>query len=132
MKAIILAAGHGTRLRPLTDRLPKVMLPLNDKPLIYYQIKWLKNNGIREIAINLHHLPMKIKEYLDKNDFGVKITYSYEKNIMGTAGAVKKLQQFFGNDPFLIFYGDNVTDLNLKKLISFHEGKKRHYDNLPA
>jgi NDP-sugar pyrophosphorylase family protein len=63
MKAIILAAGLGTRLKPLTDELPKAMLPLKDKPLLYYQINWSKKYGITDIAINLHHLPEKIRSY---------------------------------------------------------------------
>ena len=121
MRAVILAAGYGTRLRPLTDTLPKVMLPLNSKPLIFYQIKWLKKYGIKEIAINLHHLPLKIKEYLDKNDFGVKIRYSYEKNILGTAGGVKNLENFLKKGHFMVFYGDNFTNLNIDSLLKFHK-----------
>lgn len=124
MRAVILAAGHGTRLRPLTYKLPKVMLPLNGKPLIFYQIEWLKKYGIRKIAINLHHLPLKVKKYLDANDLGVKMKYSYEKKILGTAGGVKKLENFLKNGTFIVFYGDNITNLNIKDLIKFHRKKK--------
>lgn len=125
MKAIILAAGLGTRLKPLTDEIPKVMLPLKNKPLLYYQINWFKKYGITDIAINLHHLPKKIRSYLgDGSKFNVKITYSYEKELLGTAGAIKKLEKFFGNAPFLIFYGDNITNLDLNQFINFHKEKK--------
>ena len=120
MKAVILAAGHGTRMKPLTDELPKVMLRLNNKPLIYYQIEWLKRYGINKIAINLHHLPEKIKVYLERNEFGVEIKYSFEDKILGTAGGVKKLKNFLKNGTFLIFYGDNITNLDLNRLTVFH------------
>lgn len=124
MKAIILAAGLGTRLIPLTKDVPKPLLPLNGKPLIQHNIEWLRSNGIKEIAINLHHLPEKIKTFLgDGSKFGVRITYSYEKNIMGTAGGVKKLENFAKNSPFMVYYGDNITNLNIKKLVNFHKSK---------
>ena len=71
------------------------------------------------------HLPEKIRSYLgDGSKFNVKITYSYEKELLGTAGAIKKLEKFFGNEPFLIFYGDNITNLDLKQFINFHKEKK--------
>ena len=124
MKAVILAAGYGKRLNPLTNRIPKVMLPLNNKPLLYYQINWLKKNGIKEIAINLHHLPSKIKDYLKKNDFGIKIKISYEKKILGTSGGVKKLENFLKDSTFIVFYGDNITNLNINNLLKFHKKKK--------
>lgn len=124
MKAIILAAGLGTRLMPLTKSIPKPLLPLNGKPLIQRNIEWLRSNGIKEIAINLHHLPEKIKTFLgDGSKFGVRITYSYEKNIMGTAGGVKNLENFAKNSAFMVYYGDNITNLNIKKLVSFHKNK---------
>jgi len=121
MKAIILAAGLGTRLYPLTKDRPKAMVEFAGKPLIEHHINWLKANRITEIAINLHHLPDKIKEHLgDGSKFGVNITYSFEDEIMGTAGGVKKLQDFF-DEPFIVFYGDEFTDLDLTEVKSFHE-----------
>lgn len=125
MKAIILAAGFGTRLKPLTSHLPKPMLPIAGKPIIQHNIEWLRKNGIKDIAVNLHHLPKKIKEFLGSGSkFNVHITYSYEKDILGTAGGVKNLGHFAKSSAFLVYYGDNITNLNIKKLISFHNKKK--------
>jgi len=123
MKAMILAAGLGTRLYPLTKDMPKCMVSIGGKPLIVHQLDWMRRNGIMDIAINLHHFPEKITSYLgDGSSFGVKITYSHEKEIMGTAGGVKKKENFF-DQPFLVFYGDEYTNLDLRVLQSFHEAK---------
>jgi len=120
---MILAAGLGTRLYPLTKDIPKCMVEINGKPLIEHQIKWLRDNGITEIAINLHYLPEKIKEYLsDGSKLGVKLTYSFEEKLMGTAGGVKKIKDFF-DEPFLVFYGDEFTDLDLNELTAYHQSK---------
>ncbi len=125
MKAIILAAGFGTRLMPLTKNTPKPLIPLADKPIIQHNIEWLVKNGITEIAVNLHHLPEKIKEFLGNGSkFNARITYSYEKDILGTAGGVKNLGHFAKGSAFLVYYGDNITNLNIKKLAEFHQKKK--------
>lgn len=124
MKAIILAAGFGKRLMPLTKDIPKPLLPVLGKPMIQRNIEWLKANGIKEIAINLHHLPSKIMGFLgDGSRLGVKITYSVEKNILGTAGGIKKLERFV-KGTFMACYGDNITNLDVKKLLQFHKRKK--------
>jgi len=124
MKAIVLAAGKGERLKPLTNHVPKVMLLIANKPILQYHIEQLKKAGITDIAINLHHMPEKIKEYFgDGTRFGVNINYSYEENLLGTAGAVKKLKGFF-DKTFVVVYGDIFSELNLKKLIDFHKQKK--------
>lgn len=121
MKAIILSAGIGKRIRPLTDNIPKVMLPINGKPLLENHINLLKKWGITDIAINLHYLPEKITEYFkDGSNFGVKINYSYEEELLGTSGAVKKLANFF-DETFIVIYGDIAVDSNLKNLIDFHK-----------
>ena len=92
MKAIILAAGEGTRLRPLTRDRPKPMLPLGGQPLIGYLVALLREHGVREIAVNLHHRPDSIRAYLGEGrDFGVRVTYSHEETLLGSAGAVKEL-----------------------------------------
>lgn len=124
MRAVILAAGFGKRLMPLTKDIPKPLLPVLGKPIIQRNIEWLKTNGIGEIAINLHHLPKKINDFLgDGSKFGVKITYSVEKKILGTAGGVKKLEGF-AKGPLLVCYGDNLTNIDVKKLLEFHKRKK--------
>jgi len=125
MKAIILCAGRGERLRPLTDTIPKPMIPINNKPVLEYIINLLKKNGIKDIAINTSHLPEKIREYFgDGKKFGVKITYSFEPEMLGTSGALNNFRHFFNtNEPFLVFYGDNITNIDLKKMLEFHKQK---------
>ncbi|MCX6750716.1 MAG: nucleotidyltransferase family protein [Candidatus Pacearchaeota archaeon] len=123
MKALILCAGEGKRLMPLTEKTPKPMVLINGKPLLEYNIKLLKFYGIKDIAINTSHLPEKIKEYFgDGEKWGVKITYSYEPNLLGTAGALNNFRDFFGKDDFFVIAADNLTDIHLKK--NFAEATK--------
>jgi NDP-sugar pyrophosphorylase family protein len=124
MKAMILAAGEGTRLRPLTLDTPKPLLPIDGFPLIGYILIWLKKHGISEVAINLCHLGDKIKQFIgDGSQFQVKVTYSEETSPLGTAGGVKKVAGFF-DGTFVVAYGDNLTDFDLSSMIRFHRQKK--------
>jgi mannose-1-phosphate guanylyltransferase len=123
MKAMILAAGEGTRLRPLTKMIPKPMLPVGGKPLLEHTICWLRSYGIKQVAVNLHHAPWLTQAYLgDGSAWGVRITYSLEDKLLGTAGAVKKLQNYF-DDAFVVVYGDVLTNMDLTALVSFHRAK---------
>jgi len=124
MKAMILAAGEGTRLRPLTLNTPKVMLPMADKPLLEYILDLLRFHGITEVAINLHHLPKVVMDWLgDGRKFGIRITYSVEDPILGTAGALTKLRDFF-DDTFVVIYGDMLTNMDISSLVEFHQAKE--------
>lgn len=125
-RALILAAGQGTRLRPLTDDCPKPMVPINGQPLLGYLVGWLNCHRIQEVAINLHYRPQVITDYFgDGAAFGVKITYSYEDPILGTAGAARKLTSFFQDGPFVVVYGDVLTDLDLSALMAAHERNRQ-------
>jgi len=94
MKAMILAAGFGSRLRPLTDTLPKPMVPVLNRPVLERTIDLLRTHGIRDITINLHHLPDKVQDYFgDGQRFGVKLHWSPETDILGTAGGIKAAQK---------------------------------------
>jgi NDP-sugar pyrophosphorylase family protein len=120
MKAMILAAGEGTRLRPLTDSLPKPMLPIGGRPALEYTVQWLRYYGIREILINLHHCPETvIRHFGDGSALGVSIEYSIEERILGTAGGAKHRESFFDR-PFVVVYGDVLTDLDLSDLVGYH------------
>ena len=120
-KAIILAAGMGTRLRPLTNRLPKAMVPVDGRPLLEYNIELLREHGVREIAVNLHSHADAITEHFgDGSRFGVSLTYSFEPQLLGTAGAVKELEEFFKDGPFYVIYGDVLTRLDLGLLLAHH------------
>lgn len=124
MKAMLLAAGEGTRLRPLTLEMPKVLLPIGGQPLIEYQLSWLKHHGIQEVAINLYHMGNKVKDFLgDGSRFGMKIFYSTEENLLGTAGGVKRMEHFF-HSTFAVVYADVLTNFNLSAMGKFHQEKK--------
>ncbi len=121
MKAMILAAGLGTRLQPLTETTPKPLIVVGGKPLIYYQIALLKHYGITEIAINLHHLGELIeKELGDGRQWGVSITYSHEEQILGTGGGIRKMTPFFGGKEFWVLNADILIDADLKAIARYH------------
>jgi NDP-sugar pyrophosphorylase family protein len=121
MKAFILAAGLGTRLRSLGLDVPKVMVPIGGKPLLEHHLELFKRQGIREFIVNLHYLPEKITSYFgDGRKFGVSITYSHEPQLLGTAGAVKKMEPKLRDGAFLVFYGDNLVRVDFAPLLDFH------------
>ncbi len=123
MKALILAAGKGTRLGELTREMPKVMIDVSGKPCLQYNIELLKKYGITDIAINTHVFPEKIKEYFgDGSKFGVKIKYSYEPIILGTSGALNNFRDFF-DDTFVVIYGDVIHQTDISEMINLHKQK---------
>lgn len=120
MKAMILAAGEGSRLRPLTLDRPKPMLPIAGRPMMEYTVAWLRHWGVTQIGMNLHHRPRVVMDHFgDGSSFGVRLTYSVEETILGTAGGVKRLSGFL-DETFVLVYGDVLTDFELKALVSFH------------
>ena len=122
MKAMILAAGLGLRLRPLTDLIPKSMVPISNKPLLEYLIDYLKQAGFEELVINLHHRPNIIKDYFkDGRAFGVRINYSIEKEILGTAGGIKAAESFLKGDLFFVINSDIAFELDFADVIQFHK-----------
>jgi len=127
MKAMILAAGEGTRMRPLTASLPKPMLPIAGRPALEYTIGWLRFHGIREIVINLHHCPEAVIHYFDDGSaFGVSIDYSVEDHILGTAGGTKRRANLFDRS-FAVVYGDVLTDLDLSQLVQYHSTRTSRF-----
>ena len=125
MRAMILAAGFGTRLKPLTLGLPKPMFPVLNRPLLEHTLNFLSSNGIQDIIVNVHHLPEKIVEHFgDGTDFGVHLQFSREEEILGTAGGLKKAQSFLEKETFLVMNSDVLADIDLDKVLSFHKEKK--------
>jgi len=121
MKAMILAAGLGTRLRPLTDTVPKPLLPVGGASLIVWNLLLLRRHGVREVLINLHHLGHLIEQELgDGAQFGVRITYSREPVLLGTGGGLKHAEPFFSGEPFLVLNGDTLLELDLGVPIALH------------
>jgi mannose-1-phosphate guanylyltransferase/phosphomannomutase len=124
MKAVILAAGKGTRLGNLTSQCPKPMLPLHGKPLLQYNLDLLSAHGFRSVAMNLYHLPEVFFDYLDKmNKHGLEVTLAIEPFLLGSAGAIKNLEKFL-DDTFVVIYGDLLTNLNLSALVDRHRKAK--------
>ncbi|GAB4110147.1 MAG: hypothetical protein OHK0050_04080 [Roseiflexaceae bacterium] len=124
MKALILAAGVGTRLRPLTDTCPKPMLPIAGQPLLARTLRWLRAAGVTEAALNLHHLPEVVRTGLgDGTAFDMRLHYHHEPELVGTAGAIHGFPGFF-DQPFLVIYGDLLLDFDLDDLIGYHTAKR--------
>ena len=124
MKAFLLAAGIGSRLRPVTDKIPKCLVPINGHPLLYYWLKLFEQHGIDEVLINLHHLPDLVFEFLDENKFDLKIHTVFEQELLGSAGTIRNNFDFVCNDnEFMICYADNLTNMNLAQMIGFHQSK---------
>ena len=118
MKAIILAGGRGKRLRPITDKIPKPLIKINEKPLIERTIKYLKKYGITEIIISSGYKSNLIEKFLKKKkNFGCKIMFSNEKTPLGTGGAIKKALRYINEESFVVLNGDIVTNIDLKKIM---------------
>ncbi|PIR20849.1 MAG: mannose-1-phosphate guanylyltransferase [Deltaproteobacteria bacterium CG11_big_fil_rev_8_21_14_0_20_47_16] len=118
-KAMLLAAGFGTRLRPLTDSTPKPMLPMDGHPLIAYSLGLLQTAGIRDVIINLHYLGEQVSEYCgDGSQWGMRISYSEEPTILGSGGGLKKAAPFFEDKPFIAINADTLMGINLKTVIA--------------
>lgn len=115
MKAMVLAAGLGTRLRPLTYEVPKPMVPVLDRPVMAHILGLLERQGFGEVVANLHHFPDTIRGY-----FGDRIDFRYEEELLGTAGGVRNVRDFFGDDPVVVVSGDALTDLDLRALVERH------------
>ena len=121
MKALILAGGYGTRLRPLTYTCPKPMLPLAGKPVLHHTVELLSRYGLREVIITTNYLRDRIEDYFgDGSKFGIKILYAQEDAPLGTAGSVKNAEKYLDDD-FVVIQGDNVTDMDLDRVLRFHK-----------
>ena len=118
MKALILAGGRGKRLRPITDKIPKPLILINNLPLIERSIKYLKKFGISDIIICSGYKSKQIENFLKKkNNFNCKIEFSIERSPLGTAGAIKKAAQKISDDSFVVINGDIVTNIDLRKIL---------------
>lgn len=125
MKAMILAAGLGTRLKPFTDKHPKALAIVNGKTVLQRNIEYLASYGIKEVIVNVHHFANQIMDLIEANDgFGSAITFSDETNeVLETGGGIKKAAWFFKKDdePFVVMNVDILTDMNLEQMILQHK-----------
>ena len=117
MKAIILAGGRGKRLRPITDYVPKPLIPIKNIPIIEWQIKYLKRFGVSEVIICSGYKTEMIENYLNNKKLGLKVTFSIEKKPLGTGGAIKNAGKKIKDKSFLVINGDIITNIDLKKLL---------------
>jgi mannose-1-phosphate guanylyltransferase len=121
MRAMVLAAGLGTRLRPITYEMPKPMVPVINRPVMEHILRLLARHGFTETIANLHWFPDLIKGHFgDGSAFGVELSYSPEEQLLGTSGGVRKAAEFLG-DSFLVISGDALTDIDLRAMREFHE-----------
>ena len=121
MKAMLLAAGLGIRLRPLTESVPKPLLPLGPCPLLVWNLLLLRRHGVENVMINLHYLGEQIRQALgDGSQWRMHLSYSEEPVLLGTGGGIKRVEEFFENNPFLVLNGDTIADLDVSELVARH------------
>jgi len=121
MRAMVLAAGLGTRMRPLTRDRAKAALPVLNRPLIHWTLERLAAAGVTDVVINLHHRPATLRRAVgDGSAFGLRVAYSYERRILGTGGGPRRVRDVFGGDPFLLVNGDVIFDFDLASLVRRH------------
>ena len=124
MKAVVMAGGEGTRLRPLTSNRPKPLVPILNKPCMQHTIELLKRAGITDIVVTLYYLADEIEGYFgDGSELGVNLIYTVEDTPLGTAGSVKKAEEYLKDDAFIIVSGDALTDLDVDKALAYHREK---------
>ncbi|SEN72651.1 mannose-1-phosphate guanyltransferase [Actinacidiphila rubida] len=124
MKAVVMAGGEGTRLRPMTSSMPKPLLPVVNRPIMQHVLTLLKRHGLTETVVTVQFLASLVKNYFgDGEDFGMELTYANEEKPLGTAGSVKNAEEALKDEAFLVISGDALTDFDLSDLIAFHKAK---------
>jgi NDP-sugar pyrophosphorylase family protein len=122
-KAMILAAGFGTRLKPLTDSVPKALVRVNGIPMIETVLKRLIEYGVEDVIINLHHMAEQVERFFSENDYGIKIHLIYEEEILGTGGGIKNAEVFLRDEnSFIVHNVDVRSDIDFEELVNFHNG----------
>lgn len=122
MKAVLLVAGLGTRLRPLTDLTPKCLLPINGVPLLSIWLEKLSQAGVTEVLVNTHWLSGQVTDYIaEHKPAGLRVELFYEPQLLGSGGTILHNRHFFGDSPFFIIYGDNLSDIDLKDFYQAHQ-----------
>ncbi|HEX7793387.1 MAG TPA: nucleotidyltransferase family protein [Vicinamibacterales bacterium] len=124
MKAFLLAAGEGRRLRPLTETTPKCLIPIRGTPLMALWLELLERHGVTDVLVNLHHARDRVLAFLQSYQTSIRVSLVHEEQLLGSAGTVAANRQFVdGEDRFLIVYADNLTNVDLTRMIRFHDGR---------
>lgn len=120
-RAMVLAAGRGTRLAPLTHTTPKPLVPVAGRPFLEHILDFLRAGGIREVVLNLHHLGRAIEQHLgDGTRFGLTVRYSWENPILDTGGGIKHAESLLAGEPFVVLNGDSLLELRLQEVVEHH------------
>jgi mannose-1-phosphate guanylyltransferase len=128
LKAILLAAGLGTRLRPLTNQTPKCLLPIDGKPLLGHWLDILSKVGVGPVLINTHHLAERVKMFVDDREKDSDVKLVFEGELLGTGGTLKKNVDFIGGNPLLVIHADNFCLSNIKALLQAHQNRTQEVE----
>jgi len=120
LRALLLAAGYGTRLRPLTDNIPKCLVPIRGRPLLDYWLELLFAGGIEAVLVNTHYLAEKVAEFVGTSRWSPRVTLTHEEKLLGTGGTVLRNRAFFDDKAFLVAHADNLTRFDARALITRH------------
>lgn len=123
MRGLILAAGFGTRLRPLTDKLPKCLVEINGRPLLDYWLENMSRMGVEEVLVNLHYLPQLVVTYLENHRYPIKVSTVHEKSLLGTGGTLLRNKEYFQNEPILMVHGDNLSRFDGVQFINAYKNR---------
>jgi mannose-1-phosphate guanylyltransferase len=128
VRALLLAAGFGTRLRPITDHIPKCLVPIHGQPLLGYWLDRLLSDGVERALINTHYLPAVVDDFVSANPWREKIDVVYEEVLLGTGGTVLRNRAFFADAPFMVAHADNLTRFNVREFIDAHRNRPADVD----
>ena len=128
MRALLLAAGLGTRLRPLTNEVPKCLVPIVGRPLLDYWLELLSDAGVRDVLINLHHLPGPVVRHLANSTFPLNVETVYEEELLGTGGTLLKNERFFAGGPVMVIHADNLSLFDIGAFIRTFEERRKGID----
>jgi len=124
IRALLLAAGLGTRLRPLTDNCPKCLVPIRGRPLLEHWLTTLYRSGIRNVLVNLHHHRELVQSFLDREQFRSWVTSGYEENLLGTAGTLRENIDYFRGSTVLLIHADNWCQCRFEEFLEYHRSLK--------
>ncbi|TAN71701.1 MAG: nucleotidyltransferase family protein [Gallionella sp.] len=128
MRALLLAAGFGTRLRPITDHIPKCLVPIQGKPLLGYWLDLLLGDGVERILVNTHYLPDAVRQFVADSSWRGSIDFVHENTLLGTGGTVLANRKFFSDEPFMVAHADNLTRFDASEFINAHRNRPQEVE----